>query len=143
MNDNRPFNAHHRPLEAQIEAALRSAPLAPPPPLLYAAVMRRVRLSPPLPRFQVSWLDLALSLFLAAVPGLIWIGWRSLPPLWFEALRLQTLYQLQRLWYLEFSSMIWVGVGLGLLILSLASVLGGWMIMKMSFPERGYPAGRL
>lgn len=142
MSRLQPFEYDPQPLDAEIEAALRSAPLAPPPPLLYAAVMHRVRQSAPMPRFEVTWLDGALSLFLAVIPGLLWLGWISLPPLWLNILRLQSLYILQRLWYLEYSTILWAGTGLALIAVVFISGAAGWMLLHSRQLNAGGKLGR-
>jgi len=106
-------------LDAAIVQALRSEPLASPPPLLYAAVMRSVRREPR-PRFRLHWLDLALSLFAAGMPLLVWWAWRSLPPLWLNYLRLQVLYQLNKLWYFNFPLLATGAIMTGLMLAIIA-----------------------
>ena len=62
---------------AAVDNALRTAPLAPAPPGLLAAVM--VRLSPP-PPFRPGWLDYAVSVFLAGMVGVVLLVLRLLGP---------------------------------------------------------------
>jgi hypothetical protein len=64
-----------------VNDALGSMPLEPPPANLFPAVMRQVRRQQAaMPRFRLSWLDLALSLFAAGMAGLVVIlAWLFLP----------------------------------------------------------------
>jgi hypothetical protein len=57
--------------EAELDTALRALPLRPTPPGLARAVMARVRAYPSRPRFQISWLDVALCGFGAAMVGVL------------------------------------------------------------------------
>lgn len=112
-----------------IEEALRTSPLAPAPPLLYAAVMRQVRQSAAYTRpvFRVSWLDLALSLFAAGMLGLGWVTWLWLPSAWLGYLRLQALWVWQKAWYLDGSWLILGGMGAAALAAALAgAILALW-----------------
>jgi hypothetical protein len=62
---------------AAVDDALRTFPIASPPPRLFPAIMARVRASEP-PRFRPSWIDYAASLVLALAIGLPWLLWRWL-----------------------------------------------------------------
>ena len=67
---NEPIQARNDQIEraayAQVDAALRTAPLAATPRSLYPAVMGRLRqLRQVAPPFQLSWLDYALLTFVA------------------------------------------------------------------------------
>jgi hypothetical protein len=64
---------------AQVEAALRTYPLAEMPPDLAGRVMRRVR-AVPAARFRISWLDWLVSLAVPAAGILLMVAWASLPP---------------------------------------------------------------
>ena len=114
-------------LDTAIDDALRAQPLAAPPPMLYAAVMRQVRREPR-PRFRLSWLDVALPLFAAGMTYLLaWAG-RSLPS-WIAVdprlayLRLLAEYQLQKLVYIDFPLVLWVSVAGLMLLAALAAVI--------------------
>ncbi|MDX9991101.1 MAG: hypothetical protein RBS68_03530 [Anaerolineales bacterium] len=62
-----------------IENALRNQPLAELPAGLHRRVMSHVRLTRQAQRFQIGWIDLAVSLFFGLLPVLIAFGWKSLP----------------------------------------------------------------
>lgn len=65
---------------AEVDAALRTAPVAFAPGTLAPAVMARVRaLAAPKPRFVLSWLDLAVPLFATLMFALAFILWFNLP----------------------------------------------------------------
>lgn len=62
------FDAHDA-----VEDGLRSLPVIDPPPDLYASIMKQVEAHPRVeverPRFRVTWLDFAISLFFAGMIG--------------------------------------------------------------------------
>jgi len=108
-------------LDAAIHEALRSQPLAAPPPLLYAMVMRNVRRQP-LPKFRIHWLDLALSLFAAGMLLVGWLALRYLPQVWLNYMRLQVLYQINKLWYIDIPLFTWTVIVIGLFLAGLLAV---------------------
>ena len=65
---------------AAVDDALRAYPLASVPPTLAPAVMARVRVLSPTPRFRLEWIDYALSLFAAGMVGLGLVIWQSISP---------------------------------------------------------------
>lgn len=67
---------------AAVDDALRTYPLAAPPPYLLDQVMERLEVASPAPtpRFRLTWLDYALSLLAASVVGVALVLWRLLPP---------------------------------------------------------------
>jgi hypothetical protein len=65
---------------AEVDAALRSAPLAPLPPAFSPTVLARVRALAPAPRFHLTWLDIAIPLFLSGTVAVLVLVWRALPP---------------------------------------------------------------
>lgn len=66
---------------SDIDVALQTYPLARAPRTLAPAVMARIRaLSPARPRFQLEWMDFALSLFAATMLGLGYGLWRAISP---------------------------------------------------------------
>jgi hypothetical protein len=86
---------------AAVDDALRRMPAAPAPVGLSAAVMAHIqRESAPVaalerPRFRLSWLEIALSLFAAGMISLAWLLTATLPPALTAQLRNQGLYWLQ------------------------------------------------
>ncbi len=70
-------------LETDIIAdAVRTYPLAPVPPSMAVAIMRQIRRTNSVPRFQLQWIDLALGLFGASMTALAWLlfqWWQGLP----------------------------------------------------------------
>ncbi|MBI3243947.1 MAG: hypothetical protein HYZ49_16820 [Chloroflexi bacterium] len=66
--------------DREVENALRSYPLAPAPPTLAPNVITRIHRLAPLPRFRLSWVDFAVSAFVAGMGGLGFILWQTLPP---------------------------------------------------------------
>lgn len=59
-----------------VDDALRTYPIAPPPPTLLPGTMARVRATAPL-RFRLGWLDYAVGLFATAMVGLLLLLWQS------------------------------------------------------------------
>ena len=70
-----------RARRAEIEAALRTYPSAPAPDGFTRTVMSRLHKLAPKPRFRLSWLDYAASLFVAGMLGLLFLLWNLTPPL--------------------------------------------------------------
>lgn len=74
-----------------MDAALRSYPLAEAPTDLSKRIMQRVATTPqwtkdgrslaPRIRFRLTWMDLALGLFLLLIPVTALVIWVTLPPL--------------------------------------------------------------
>jgi hypothetical protein len=98
-----------------LEEALRNQPLAELPAGLHRRIMLRVRLTRQPLRFQIRWIDLAISLFFGLIPVLVAFGWKSLP-------REAGLYL--NYYWMVFQSMnleplLWVGILAGLLSLAL------------------------
>lgn len=83
-------------IEIEIDQALGAYPLQNPPPSLAAGVTARLQQLPPgaRPRFRLSWIDWAVSLFTTGMAGLGYVLLQSLPP--------QASAQLQVTW------MIWL-----------------------------------
>jgi len=98
-----------------LEDALRDQPLAELPPGLHRRIMSQVRLTRQPLRFQIRWIDLAVSLFFGLIPVLVAFGWKSLP-------REAGLYL--NYYWMVFQSMnleplLWIGILAGLLSLAL------------------------
>lgn len=98
-----------------LEDALRDQPLAELPTGLHRRIMSQVRLTRQPLRFQIRWIDLAVSLFFGLIPVLVAFGWKSLP-------REAGLYL--NYYWMVFQSMnleplLWVGILAGLLSLAL------------------------
>ncbi len=105
---------------ALVDDALRTEPLSPPPPTLAPAVLARIRaLRPaPLPRFQLAWIDYAVSLFTTGMVALGFVLWQSVTPQMMMRARLQILLWQQ----LPGAALLWVSL-LGGLILTAAAFL--------------------
>ncbi len=98
-----------------LEDALRHQPLAKLPPGLHRRIMLQVRLTRQPLRFQIRWIDLAVSLFFGLIPVIAAFGWKSLP-------REAGLYL--NYYWMVFQSMnleplLWIGILAGLLSLAL------------------------
>ncbi|PKN94399.1 MAG: hypothetical protein CVU44_04760 [Chloroflexi bacterium HGW-Chloroflexi-6] len=98
-----------------LEDALRDQSLAELPAGLHRRIMSQVRLTRQPLRFQIRWIDLAVSLFFGLIPVLVAFGWKSLP-------REAGLYL--NYYWMVFQSMnleplLWVGILAGLLSLAL------------------------
>ena len=104
--------------DAIIDAALKTYPLAEPPDTLLPTIMTRIQVLSSTPRFQLSWLDYAISLFWAGMAGLVFLLWQqsSLPT--FAQLQTQILTGMQHpgLYYL------WIAL-LGSAVLTASVVL--------------------
>jgi hypothetical protein len=111
-----------------VDDALLTYPLDDAPETIFAAVMGQIKTAEPLPRFQLTWLDYALSLFMAGMVGLLWFLWQSitLPPHWAARLSIQILHWWHRA---RFSTAYLLpeiggsfGLGLGLLLLVIVAI---------------------
>ncbi len=72
-----------RELNAAVEDALRTFPLAPEPPTLLPGAMARVLRLPQRRWYHVSWLEWALGLFVVLMAGVIvWVASLWLPGDW-------------------------------------------------------------
>jgi hypothetical protein len=77
-----------------IEEALQTYPMAEVPKGFSKGVMKQVRLMPARRGFRLTWVDLALGLFLSVLPGLGFFIWAFLPQQFF--IRLQYLWLVLR-----------------------------------------------
>ena len=104
---------------ASVEGALRSLPLAEPPPGLFTAVMAQVDPTPAieLPVFRLNWMDFALSLFFAGMIGLAMLlsGWLPVE------FRMTFAYQMRWMQMLHLDWVLWAALGAG----AAASVAAG------------------
>ncbi len=114
---NKPPSGHPRQ-DWEVEEALRTYPLAPVPPALTPAVMTRIRALSPALRFRLEWLDLALSVFGAAMTVLALSLWQSISPPMAAHLRVQFL-----LWRQQLSLLAFEPVLLGSLLMALLALL--------------------
>jgi hypothetical protein len=113
---------------AAVDEALRHMQAAPPG--FSAAVLARIQAqtAPALPRFRITWLDAALSLFAAAMIGLAWLLTATLPPVLTAQLRNQALYWLQSARIAPWQPIVLLGgsllggAGLGLVLSALFTV---------------------
>ncbi|MBC8504294.1 MAG: hypothetical protein ISR58_01360 [Anaerolineales bacterium] len=73
-----------RTLLGIVDDALQTYPLDPAPSSIFPAVMRQIEIQRSTPKFNLSWLDYALSGFVAGMAGLIlyFLQSISLPPHW-------------------------------------------------------------
>lgn len=83
--------------ERQVEEALRTYPLKPAPATLAPRVAARLRALAPVPRFRLTWIDYALSLFATGMLGLAFLGWQVLTPQLLLKLQWQSWLILQQL----------------------------------------------
>lgn len=98
-----------------LEDALRHQPLAELPPGLHRRIMLQVRLTRQPLRFQIRWIDLAVSLFFGLIPVLVAFGWKSLP----REVGLYLNYYWMVFQSMNLEPLLWVGILAGLLSLAL------------------------
>ena len=114
------WSEHDQAAFAEVDAALRSAPITPPPHTLAPAVLARLRaLAPaPLPPFRLTWLDVAIPAFIAGMAGLMYLMWLSLPRYatqqFFVSVQVQWLIFSQRVPLALLGPGLLLGVGLAL-----------------------------
>jgi hypothetical protein len=101
-------------LDAVVENALSSFPLAEPPSRLYTSILRQLPARDPesRPHFQLQWLDFALGVFVASMFGLVLLAITWIPPQWYPWLN----YFLQWLGYMVQRSLLWLVPTLALLL---------------------------
>jgi hypothetical protein len=75
-----------------VEHALRTYPPAPAPPTLAPAVLARIRAERPAARFSIGWLDIAMSVFGAAMVFVCGLLWMSIPAQWSARATLEVLW---------------------------------------------------
>jgi hypothetical protein len=80
-----------------VDDALRSYPLAPAPATLYRSTMARIDAARRVPKFRLSWIDIALSLFVAVMVGAIVIVLGAFPSGSIEAIRIEMLVAAQQI----------------------------------------------
>lgn len=98
----------------QVEAALKSLPLADPPAALFQAVMTQIQERDPIvhPVFRLSWVDFALSAFFAGMIGLamLFTGW--LPrQIWYPQLNMSMRLQMRWFQTLHVDWVLWSALG--------------------------------
>ncbi|HEY4689506.1 MAG TPA: hypothetical protein VIK33_09355 [Anaerolineae bacterium] len=111
---------------AAVDDALRAYPLAPAPPNLLPAVMARVRVQSPVPRFRLAWIDYAVSLFAAIMAGLAILLWQSIPPQVIVQAQVELALLLQL-----YGTPVWVvTLAAGLMLAGCALVLMAWLFAQ-------------
>jgi hypothetical protein len=119
---------------AAVDDALRAYPLAEPPTHLKASVMRRLSAlarqpaRAPRPRFQLQWIDLALSTFSAGMLIVCLVGWRLLPA--DQALMLAGQFQLEAALTAQYLQLPMAGplIALGLVLAAVLLALAGLVL---------------
>ncbi len=91
-----------RQVDAAVEEALRRLPVTAAPDTLAPVVMARVRRQAA-PRFQLRWIDYALSVFAGCMGGLTWLLAIRIP----EPLRVHTEHQVVWLLHLLTAPPLW------------------------------------
>lgn len=108
-------------VDARIEDALRSLPLAEPPAGLFLSVMAQVKTRQAVekPVFRLNWLDFALSLFFASMLGLAMLIGGLLP----LQVRINLVWQFHWLQAMHFDWIFWPALGLSLAACAAAGVI--------------------
>jgi hypothetical protein len=118
-----------------IEDALSTYPMAAVPPGLSAAVMAQVRALSLKPRFRLSWMDYAVSLFVSGMASLFLLVWQLLPPNLTARLRLQLLLTER---FLEINS-LWPIIVVGI-VLAVAALIVAALLFARSRRPRFLPS---
>ena len=85
--------------------------------------MSRLHKLAPQPRFRLSWLDYAASLFVAGMLGLLFLLWNLTPPLLLVRWRVILLLMWQNLRLLPSWTTLFGGIALACTALSLAALI--------------------
>ncbi len=124
--------AVERAAYAAVDKALRTAPLAEVPPALASAVMARVCGQAAAPRFRLSWLDYALTLFAAGLGGLLLLAWQAVPAWVAPRFQLQLLH-----WsYYTPPAALWGSVAAAVGLALAALVVGGVLVLRPRYRSR-------
>jgi len=116
--------------EAMIEDALRTYPLAPAPAHLFPAIMARVHALSARPRFHLTWLDYAISLFAAGMAGLIFLLWWSIPSRLMLNIQVELLLLEQ-----NFNSIyLWLPVFVGLIMMMIVLLVAFMLFEQATSP---------
>lgn len=117
----------------EIERILSAEPLEPLPSGFHARLMERVQSQPAWPRFRVTWLDLAVSLFAAGMMGLLLLLFELLPSQVVTRLGQEGWYWLQRLRFEPWVAMAAVSA----LLLAAFALAFLWLIVEKLIQDRG------
>lgn len=103
-----------------VDEALQTFPFEPAPQNLLSGVMKRIDVQQSAPKFSLSWLDYALSIFIAGMVGVIWgfLQGISLPPNWREQVHSDLL-----LWWYQFRLILLSFHPAGMIILAIFMLL--------------------
>jgi hypothetical protein len=104
----------------ELEDALHTYPIVSAPAGFSKAVMNNVRASVPLPQFQLSWIDYALTFFVACMIGLVLFLWQLIPTQWIMLVRFQTFILWERSIRFLYVPALFVGCALVFLAISFA-----------------------
>lgn len=116
---------------AEVEAALRTAPVTHAPATLAPVVMARVGAlaQAARPRFTLTWLDVALPLFATLMLAVVYVAWINTPLSLIALTALQTQLYGQRLWQQSVVIAPALAFSLGL---ALAAVFGAALLFRES-----------
>ena len=76
-------------IHTALEDALHTYPIASAPAGFSTGVMNAVRASAPIPQFQLSWVDYALTFFATSMIALTLVLWQFVPVQWIMRIRFQ------------------------------------------------------
>ena len=131
-------------MDALIEETLRSEPLAPAPAGIYPSVMaaigrdaavrrdsarRQAAIREASPRFRITWLDAALSLFGALMAGVLWSVWElvqsseAMP--WLDYFGMLARLNVQRALYIDREVLLASGLALSAALVAIALIWAG------------------
>lgn len=114
-------NRRVEPRDGMIEDALRTLPVAEPPPDLLLGIMAQVHPRPAVDElvFRIGWIDFALSLFFAGMIGMAMLLSYQLPP----EIRLQLSLHIRYFKLLNFDWVLWAALGMSALACTAAVVV--------------------
>jgi hypothetical protein len=118
---------------AVIDSALQAYPLAPAPPTLAPAVMKRIAALSPAPRFRLLWIDYVLGLFGAGMLALVVLFWQVLLPN-----DLVTLLQVSTVPFDISSTMLWFVSLLAGMVLLICCIAVAALVLKPSPARRAH-----
>ena len=106
-----------------LEDALRTYPIIPAPAGFSGKVMDSVRAALPKPVFRLSWIDYALTFFVASMSGLALFFVQRLPINWIMLARFRIIVLWERSSHIPFTAFLMAGCALVILVITTSSVL--------------------
>lgn len=110
-------------IHTALEDALHTYPIASAPAGFSTGVMNAVRASAPIPQFQLSWVDCALTFFATSMIALTLTLWQFVPVQWIMRIRFQAFVFWEYGTRFQFTPILFVGFTLVFIFILFSMVL--------------------